>query len=251
MSFNFEKLNSESRVKIDVGTSITAPNSELWLRRCQNMIVYGFEPCATTRDYLLSGKYYKENYFRLDLERMNKTFFLYPYAIDDVNGIVKKEFHTTNILGCSSLYKPSEIDDTRIAKTETVECLPLSLFFDSFPWDKVPYIEHLKIDAQGNDFRVLKSCGKYLEKIVFVTIEIGGEHIQYRCNEENSGHSYNLVNDFMTANNFALYNSPICNPFDGNVYTYQEIIGGNYNYVNKKYLDIVIEKDLDCSHLGL
>ena len=44
--------------------------------------------------------------------------------------------------------------------------------FDIFDWNRFPYIEYIKIDAQGSDFDILLSAGDYLkERVVFITAE--------------------------------------------------------------------------------
>ena len=67
-----------------------------------------------------------------------------------------------------------------------------------FDWKSVPRIEQVKIDAQGEDFKIVKGIGPYLEKIGYVTIETS-TYGQYEGVTEELG----TIDSLMSANNFA------------------------------------------------
>ena len=69
----------------------------------------------------------------------------------------------------------------------SVVAYPLSHFLKDFPWDRFPYIEYLKVDAQGSDLSVLKSCGAYIQRFVYVTAEPDGHYYEGAgdCNNAN------------------------------------------------------------------
>jgi hypothetical protein len=54
----------------------------------------------------------------------------------------------------------------------------LSSFFDIFPFELIPLIDYIKIDAQGADLDIVKGAGDYLsERVVCITIE--PENVEY------------------------------------------------------------------------
>jgi hypothetical protein len=66
-----------------------------------------------------------------------------------------------------------------------------------FPWEKIPYIDQIKIDAQSSDFNIIKGMGRYLtEKIVYIDIETHTNN-QYHSNE-----SPTEIKQFLEYNNF-------------------------------------------------
>lgn len=177
-----------SKVKIDVGTSSNAPFSEFWLNDDVNTCVFGFEPNIFNIEDLRQGRSLNGN--RLKIDKINKSFFLINCALSDVISDNQDFFCTNNDGGTSSLYEPNEkgiskgITIKSIIKTSIID---LKSFFDFFPWDKISYIEQLKIDAQGSDFKILKGCGDYLiNRIAYIDIETSSEgcyHV-YENNEE-------------------------------------------------------------------
>jgi hypothetical protein len=156
-----------TRVKIDVGTSINAPNSEYWLEDETNLCVFGFEPDPFNVEHV---KTCPEKIWpvHLNTDRINNTFFLVETALTDKEPQMMKFYCTAEDSGCSSLYKP-----TRFALRDEVEvpAIQLKHFFELFPWDRIPYIEHLKIDAQNSDFDIIKGAGDYLKNVMFISVE--------------------------------------------------------------------------------
>ena len=93
------------------------------------------------------------------------------------------------------------------------------MFFDQFPWNRIDYIDYIKIDAQGSDLNILKGAGDYLKnRVVFVTAEPDGNQYigAYKCNIDN-------ITNYMISQNFVKINHP--NTVDP-------------TYVNKKFLNI-------------
>jgi hypothetical protein len=87
--------------------------------------------------------------------------------------------------GTSSLHKPNECILGSVKKITTVPVFSLKHFFDIFDWDRFPYIEYIKIDAQGSDYNILLSAGEYLkERVVYITAE--PECAQYENCENNN-----------------------------------------------------------------
>lgn len=189
-----------NQIKIDIGLSFAAPNSALWLENLPDRIVYGFEPNPENVQEILSGDNQKrgKQYHYVDMKYINKRFFVLNAAIDDDPPQYKSFYTTENDPGTSSLYRPNIF---RIKENILVPCLPLADFFSLVPWKRFKYIEHIKIDTQGNDLRVLQSAGDYLsQRVVFVTAECMAKgysytHTQYELDKFMKSHNFKFVED--------------------------------------------------------
>ena len=186
-------------VKLDVGLSMNAPNSEAWLQREKNLIVFGFEPGSaahesfTYKNKEMSEKY--PEYMFINPDRINRTFFPIKCALS--NGEIRQEklYVTGNDLGCSSLFQPNFFE---VIDVEEVSVIRLKDFFELFPWNQIEYIDHLKIDAQGSDFAIIEGAGDYLSKIVYITLENSTGN-QYQKNED-----YHKFNQYLSKYDFYL-----------------------------------------------
>ena len=155
------------RVKIDVGTSLNAPNSETWLKKENDLCVFAFEPNIYNIRTLSEG----QNIWPIHIkkERIGHSFFCIEAALsNEMNGYM--DFYCTdNDGGTSSLFKPTYFTLKDVIK---VPVITLEYFFDFFDWDKIGYIEQIKIDAQSSDFNIIKGMGRYLsERIVYLDVE--------------------------------------------------------------------------------
>jgi hypothetical protein len=202
--------NGIKRVKIDIGLSYNAPVSQVWLSREPDLVVFGFEPNPDNVRSILSGNNKKRHGSHgdpINHEYIGTRFFLIPVALNNVTQHTKLPFYCTSIdSGTSSLHKPV---DPRLGSFTTVEVdvFPLSHFFDLFPWDRFPYIECIKIDAQGSDLDIIRSAGHYLkERVVYVIAE--PETDQY----ENCSHNnMRAMLDYLEPLGFFLINHPNTN----------------------------------------
>jgi FkbM family methyltransferase len=169
------------RVKIDIGLSENAPQSESWLKEDDELVVFGFEPVSTSCQTILNGS--SKFPVKLSLERIRKSFFLIPIALTDQRGPSKLVFNITqNDPGCSSALEPLSFD---VNRTEVVDAYSLSDFLDYFNFEgNVNFISYVKTDCQGYDINVLKGAEEYLGKIACYTCEIETE--QYRDSYKNS-----------------------------------------------------------------
>jgi hypothetical protein len=160
------------KVKLDVGLSMNAPNSEYWLQRESDLIVFGFEPSTKCHEsFSKNNQQMRElypQYTFIDPNRINETFFPIQCALSDGQPSYEKFFITGNDLGCSSLYEPVYFP---VVSTEIVPVINLKNFFELFPWEAIEYIDQLKIDAQGSDYKILVGAGEYLSRIVYITVE--------------------------------------------------------------------------------
>ncbi len=218
------------RLKMDVGLSYNAPYSELWLQLSNDVYVIGVEPNPYNRRCIQDSiNLFPNNSNRLQLNpKFFSRFTCMPYALDlfdsqETDAVCLKPFYCTlDDPGCSSLYMPVAYT----AKQEYVPCIQLCTLMAKIPWDIFPYLEHLKIDAQGNDFRIIQSAGNYIEKILYITVECADERHQYNCNKEGSGHCAATVKAYLEAYGFKITTTNLW-----------QITGGQAKYQKKDYHD--------------
>lgn len=222
MEINYTIPEGIKNVRIDVGMSSTGPHTCYWLRKYNNLAVIGFEPNPDNFISLHDGNMFVQNAYQLvDNEKIitkngevicnysekNNVFIGFDFAIDDVEQPTQKTFYCTSILntGCSSLYKPIEgkLNGVTLEKEVTVTAVPLKMILEKFPFDRIPYIDYLKVDTQANDINVIKSCGEYLKKACFVSCEYytNGEYE----NEKGQSESFTQLNEIMKEGGFRCY----------------------------------------------
>ena len=222
---------SVKRLKIDVGLSFNAPNSELWLERIPELAVFGFEPNLRAVSDILSGSRARgSRYVYLNKDRVGKRWFLFPVALGPTRGHVKF-YDTTTDPGQSSVFEPELFGSY---SEETVPMFTLSDLLSRIPWgyegddDVFPIVEHIKTDAQGFDVEVLRGAGIFLsERVVCVTSE------KTAWGYKDPGHSAQELIDFMWNQGFQLMSD----------------LGGDFTFVNTNLTDWL--QDVDCTTQGL
>jgi hypothetical protein len=183
-------------VKLDIGLSYSAPMSQNWLSREENLLVFGFEPDLTSVNTIKKGaiKQHVSHGDPLNPIYVGNRFFIIPCALGLLSGQSANFYITKESCGCSSLYHPRYFE---IDKTIEVPVFRLSDFFDLFPFDTHPIVDYIKIDAQGSDLDIVKSAGCYLEeRVVYITIE--AENDQY----ENTINSADDIDFYMRSKGF-------------------------------------------------
>ena len=190
-----------THVKLDVGLSYNAPQSQRWLaHEDDTLMVFGFEPNPESISHIKSKNNYLRNGNCLDTKYIEEgRFVIQQCALSNVSEPTTMKFYVSqDDCGTSSLY-PN--DQTRLGRIKSVIDVPvysLKMFFDGFPWDRFEYIDYIKIDAQGSDLNILKSAGSYLqERVVFVTAE--GDGYQYIGANERNEHN---ITEYMKSQNF-------------------------------------------------
>lgn len=153
------------RVKFDVGLAFNAPNSEIWLRESDDLLVFGFEPIL--ENFKALSQVTQDDYLRINPERIGKNFFPLRFAIGETPRFTEM-FVTERDAGCSSLLQPLNHE---VARKETVEVIRLDSLLELLPWHQIEIVDHIKIDCQGTDIEVLRSAGQYLSQVLAVTIE--------------------------------------------------------------------------------
>lgn len=195
-----------THVKLDVGLSFNAPNSALWLDKLKlpGRFVIGIEPNAKSFRRLESGynniahneslctykicdsthpmyKLVREQnrpyYWALDASHIGKDWFGLQAAVDDG----EPRFQHFNVaepglVGTDSLLDAKDGVGLKMVEKMYVPVIRLSDVFDRIDFSRFKFVEHLKVDAQGMDGRVLRSAKQYLkERVVYVTAETGNE----------------------------------------------------------------------------
>jgi FkbM family methyltransferase len=196
------------KVKLDIGLSINAPHSCIWLKNDpDDLLVFGFEP---NPESVLSIK--DINYFQNNTVKKNKELekYIEPVHYFKNHSLIgtklliaqcalglettNKTLYVTDVdPGCSSTFKlSSEFMKMRpVEKEINVEQYRLDEFFKIFPFHQIPYIDYIKIDAQGADLDIIKSGGEYIKKyVVYVTLEPENEEYLNTENDFSSMKSY-------------------------------------------------------------
>ncbi len=163
-----------SRLKIDIGLSVNAPQSQIWLESDASVFVIGIEPLHSNIESISNCN---SNWtIALNPEFLRKRMFILPIALSDKKveqGLTL--YVTENDPGCSSLLKPSNFT---ISRTETVRVETLRELIACIPEDSIPIIDHIKIDAQGFDLRILEGCGEELRRVFAITLEIDSDEYE-------------------------------------------------------------------------
>ena len=154
--------------------------------------------------------------------------FFFKVAIDNVKYETSKNFYSleADFRTSSSLLKPISSNlKSKINKKLKSKTINLKFYLKKINFRKYKYIEFLKIDTQGNDLNVIKSCGDYLKKICFVQMEYWagqeyeGEKSQKECLNNSISYMKNL--------NFECYYYSSVDALFFNKNLYNEIISNN------------------------
>lgn len=204
--------NWVKKIKLDIGTSLSAPNSEVWLQRENDLMVFGFEPNVHNIKILYEGQNYWPHHIKK--ERIDNSFFLVNCALsNEINESQKFYCTGDNNSGTSSLFKPKTFE---VLDTIDIPVITLNDFFDLFPWDKINVIDQIKIDAQSSDFNIIKGMDRYMcEKVIYIDVETNTNGQYY------SEESPMELKKYMIEKNFECVNWGI-----------------NATFLNKKFKDI-------------
>ena len=184
------------KIWFDVGTSINSPNGVQFLKRNKNGFVVGFEPNPRMYFTIYSMYYMNENKWLLDrnhetakIEKKKrithqkrqifndteefiskddylKRYIIIPTAISTVSGNL--DMYNNVHEGSTSLEK--DWKGNKLDSVFKVNADPLKKYIEMVP-DRYEYIEHVKIDCEGHDKEVLKSCGDLIDRVAVFTVE--------------------------------------------------------------------------------
>jgi FkbM family methyltransferase len=201
-----------THVKIDIGLSYGANQSSDWLEKEPNLMVFGFEPHPESYQCLMQGNIQLRHPSHiiggmpLDKRHIDSgRMYIYNVALSCVEKVESMAFYmNANDCGTSSLFSHDQKFLGPIANVIQVPVYSLAMFFDGFPWGRIPYIDYIKVDAQGSDLNILKGARNYLsERVVYITAEPDGN--QYigagECNTEN-------ITEYMETIGFDKVNHP-------------------------------------------
>jgi len=195
VDFNNIPLNKK-RIKIDIGLSDNVPHTLIWFENDNindDLYVFGFEP----------NIYNVQNILNKNIN--NNHFALINVALSNVKEMKEMDFYcTNNDPGTSSLYCPNNYLNDKIKDIIKVPVYSLKHFFDIFDWNRFPYIEYIKIDAQGSDLDILIGAEDYLKnKVVYITAE--PESLQYDNTQHNN---LNNIKNYLETQDFIFINHP-------------------------------------------
>ena len=189
---NLDELSSlvnaaATRLCVDVGTAIDAPNSAYWLDRWPDVFVVGIEPVPLNIEELYAGRplvgapayhlalrsnqIYKGG---IPQGQIDRRFCLIEAAIDNISTPTSSSFYITDErnTGCSSLLKPTEKLGLDVTEVRQIPTLSLKTILDKLIPSRFEYVTFLKTDTQGTDLNVVKSCQEHLKNILFVQMEV-------------------------------------------------------------------------------
>jgi FkbM family methyltransferase len=139
----------------------------MWLQKDNDLCVFAFEPNPYNVKNIKNSIH--PGYYQINTNRINNSFFIMECALSDELRESVDFYCTEEDGGTSSLYKPTSFELKDITK---VPVITLEYFFGYFPWDKINYIDQIKIDAQSSDFNIIKGMGDFLsERVCYLDVE--------------------------------------------------------------------------------
>jgi hypothetical protein len=209
-------------IRLDIGLSYCAPNSTIWLNENPNTFVIGVEANKYAANTIMTNGFIAHQ-MNLSLQYPHPNFILLNIALDDVDTKTTKPFyHMSGDVGVSSLLKPTNELGDSILELSDVDVYSLSYILEKIDWDRFEYIELVKVDTQGKDLDIIKSAGKYLDKIVYLNCEINTFNHYENNPKPNEYDTYLFDNEF---------ESVLDNSFVNN-----EVV--DRTYINKKYIHL-------------
>lgn len=156
-------------------------------------IVYAFEPVPELANHIRST-------IRLP------NYHVYQVACSDFNGM--GEFNITGNWASSSLLELHEnasqvwngTADLSIKQKINVQVVRLDSFIESY---KIPWIDYLHIDTQGNDLKVLEGLGEYIQIVREGCVEVPVSHDRAVYKNQ---HSKQQMIEFLQMNSFEIQN---------------------------------------------
>ncbi len=174
------KINIPSKAKrilFDIGASINAPHSQIWTRGNDDVFVFIFEPNPMCIKSLKLGRWEENPYgpswiheLQLDNTIIGDRVYLIESALSSGEPRYS-DFYCTSDGGTSSLYKPQKSSSIIVNEKISTPTFSLEELFKIFPWDRFPFIEHIKIDTQSADYDVILGMGEYINKVLYITVE--------------------------------------------------------------------------------
>lgn len=178
------------RIVLDVGANDGKETLEQAM--IPDTIVYAFEPTWE----LLTSKLWPMAYEHSNIR-------IIPFAVDIENSFKKFNIAGQGDWGCSSLYEFSDNLDQKWPgrpdfKSTHSYIVPTITLYDFCTMYNIEHIDYLEIDAQGNDFNVLKSLGQKISIVKEGMIEASNNVDLYKGVDNRLEN----IRNFLIDNNF-------------------------------------------------
>jgi len=175
-------------------------------------LIYSFEPVP----YLCKNYLYP---LRSD------NYFVIEKAVSDVDGVsmfnVARQDHSLtdgSLFGCSSLHEFSEdLSKTWPGRTDfsftekiQVQTIRMDTFIKN---NSIERIDYLHCDAQGNDLKVLKSFGKYINRLISGKVECANNAKLYK----DTNNDLKSITEFLNNSGFMINDIQSNDRFDNEV----------------------------------
>lgn len=184
------------KIKIEVGANKGTETKEM---AKDGSIVYAFEP---TYELLIE--------YLWPLSYENKNIRILPFAVDCENSF--KQFNVAGHWdwGCSSLYEFSDnLNETwpgRVDFSTTHSyTVPTITLYDFCELYKIERVDFLHIDAQGNDFNVLKSLKDKISIVNEGVVEASKKVELYK----NTDNNVDSIKEYLISNGFQIIDETI------------------------------------------
>jgi hypothetical protein len=197
MIYEIEELHPDliekasfTKIAFDVGMAIDAPTSATWLKQtgsAGDYLVIGIEPHRGNLQCLRESRTDTHPPVNFDYLKINENaiynngvkvheynphnLIVVAAAIDDVEGVEEGVFYETDSrnIGCSSLLRPTVHLGLTVEKVSRVKKVSMAEIIERLGIGQIildsPRAVIAKTDAQGKDFSVVRSFGKYLASI--------------------------------------------------------------------------------------
>lgn len=215
-SLNYELINKKikngKKLRLDIGTSISAPVTRYWFNNLEDIYVIGIEPNPDCLD--------KENFWQNNFFNIKKMFENHPQgenyyhiigACDNVEKLTEQEFYLlSGNVGCSSLLRPKyeNINGCSLDKIINVETFSIFSLLENIICDT---IELIKVDTQGKDLDVIKGMKNKIKNVCYIDLEDDSTFYYHNAS------SHSEIIEYMRLNDFDLY----------------QAINGNLRFINK------------------
>jgi len=164
---------SIKKIKIDIGLSGNAPQSKEWIEADPEILIFGFEPLSINLKMISQGSSIWPS--KLNPEFIGRKIFILPVALYSKTLDHRREMKITDKdSGSSSLLDST---DLKQSTSEYVPVFKLDDFLEFVDFKKHNFIEHIKIDAQGMDFEIIRGVKKHLKRVSFVTAELDQNYL--------------------------------------------------------------------------
>jgi Methyltransferase FkbM domain len=220
------------KIKLDIGLGNNALHSTIWLSKekniFNNLLVFGFEPDPRCIKELKDSSITSSK--KIPTSCIGKNFHLIPVALGNVgvNDIDVATLYLDKDPYKSSLYHPRGYDsddeegETKSSRVD-VPYYSLNHFIELLPNDVL--IDHVKINANGADFNIIKGASKYLDRIVVLTFNANNDY-------ENSYNNYYDTIRYLRDNGFV-------DSKESKVKGFMESFSIDPTFFNTKYLHLV------------